>query len=259
MTAPDDRETEVDKYWYVYGILPGDVQLTDGVAGIGQPPSPVELLSAADVAALISEVDPGTLGTPEDLVRHQWLLDEIARTAPVLPFRFGAVMSDRDAVRSELLVPYRDEFLEALDSLEGRQEYVVRSRYVEDVVLREVLAGSPDLRAAWERVSDLPVEASRELRIEVGEMVGSAIEARRAADTQQLVDAVAPVSIDVAERAPAHPFDAGNMAILVDSALSEDAQSAVSRLASQWTGRVEVRMDGPMAPYDFAQARDAEG
>ncbi|NKX08392.1 hypothetical protein GS944_15560 [Rhodococcus hoagii] len=41
---------------------------------------------------------------------------------------------------AELLEPYRDEFHEALEQLEGKVEFVVKGKYVEDAILREILA-----------------------------------------------------------------------------------------------------------------------
>ena len=62
---------------------------------------------------------------------------------PVLPLRFGAVCASDDAVAGELLGPHYDEFAAALRQLEGHAEYVVKGRYVEHAVLREVLAEQP--------------------------------------------------------------------------------------------------------------------
>ncbi|MBV9384391.1 MAG: GvpL/GvpF family gas vesicle protein, partial [Streptosporangiaceae bacterium] len=126
---------------YVYGILPGDVELEADVRGIGDPPGEVRLVRQGDLAALVSEVDVSKpLGEPDDLVVHEQLLDSIAPDAPVLPLRFGAVVASEDAVAHELLEAHQDEFASALEELEDRAEYVVRGRYVEQAVLQEILS-----------------------------------------------------------------------------------------------------------------------
>ncbi len=61
------------------------------------------------------------LGTPEDLQAHAHLLDGTSGVAPVLPLRFGAVMTDDTAVEEELLAAHADEFAAALQELEGRR------------------------------------------------------------------------------------------------------------------------------------------
>ncbi len=78
---------------YVYGILPGDIELTSGISGVGDPPSEVRVVRAGDLAALVSEVDMSRpLGSPADLAAHKEILDASVADAPVLPMRFGAVL-----------------------------------------------------------------------------------------------------------------------------------------------------------------------
>ena len=96
---------------YVYGVVPADVEVQRNAKGVGDPPAKVDVIREGDIAALVSTVrydDP--LGRPEDLQAHAQLLDGTARVAPVLPLRFGAVMTDAESVADELLRDHHDEF-----------------------------------------------------------------------------------------------------------------------------------------------------
>jgi hypothetical protein len=87
---------------YVYGIVPADVAVTDTAKGVGEPPAKVHLVRYQDIAALASDVDVNQpLGRPEDLLAHERLLDGAAAEAPVLPFRFGAVLQTEQAAEDE--------------------------------------------------------------------------------------------------------------------------------------------------------------
>ena len=71
MTAQDTRAPRSGQQTgvYVYGILPGDVEVEPGAAGVGDPPGEVRVVRHEDLAALVSDVDlSGPLGRPEDLV-----------------------------------------------------------------------------------------------------------------------------------------------------------------------------------------------
>ncbi len=130
--------------WYVYGIVPGDVEVAADTPGVGDPPGPVSLVRHGGVAALVSQVSlGGLLGTPEDLRTHAHILDATAAVMPVLPLRFGAVMTSQEAVTGELLAAHHEQFAAALTALEGKAEYLVKGRYVEHVVLAEVLSEIP--------------------------------------------------------------------------------------------------------------------
>lgn len=256
--AATDTAGQAERGWYIYGILRSDVEVAEGATGIGSLGSPLELVQAGDLAALISEVDIEALGKPQDIMAHQELLDDVAGAVPVLPFRFGAVVSERDAVSTDLLLPYHDQFLDALAELSGRVQYLVRARYAEGPILREVLDGTPELRAMQQEIRELPEEASLELRIELGGIIGSAVESRRCEDTRYLVDELAACCVAVAEREPAHPLDAARVALLVEDSEEEHVQKVVKRIADEWAGRVEVRQQGPMAPYDFVPLQPEE-
>lgn len=83
------------------------------------------------------------LGGRDDLLRHSRLLDRMVMDAPVLPMRFEAVLADADAVVAELLAPHHDEFAQELAALAGTAQLTVSVRYVEEAVLREVIAEEP--------------------------------------------------------------------------------------------------------------------
>ena len=237
---------------YVYGILPGDIEIEPGTTGVGDPPAEVRVVRNGDLAALVSDVDTGKpLGRPEDLYAHEELLDSSAGDVPVLPLRFGAVVSSDDAVAEELLGAHHDDFMAGLQQLEGHAEYVVRGRYVEDAILREVLSEDRQASELREQIKGADEDATRELRMQLGEIISNAIAAKREQDTRALGDAVADHVAASVVRPPTHDLDAVHTAFLVETSAAEDLEQAVERLASEWDGRVELRLLGPLAAYDF--------
>jgi gas vesicle protein GvpL/GvpF len=238
---------------YVYGIVPGDVELDSDATGLGDPPAKIELVRNGDVAALVSEIELGhPLGKPEDLMAHEELLDAVAPEVPVLPVQFGAVLTDADAVAEELLGSNHDEFVAALKQLEGRAQYIVKGRYVQDAVLREVLDENPAAGRLREQIQSAGGgDATHNLRIQLGEMINEAVTAKREADTREAGNALASVAVASKVREPTHEEDAANVAVLVDVAKQEELERAVDGLANEWEGRIAVRLLGPMAPYDF--------
>ena len=247
--------------WYIYGIVPGDVEMNDDARGMGDPPGKVGIVRHGDIAALVSEVDTSKpLGRPEDLMAHQQLLDSASAEAPVLPLRFGAVVATREAVIEELLAPNHDEFARALGELEGCVEYVVHGRYAEETVLKEVLSESTEAAQLLGNIRAVGDEdATRNEQIRLGELISNAIEAKRDADTRALGDAVAPHCIATSVRQPAHELDAVNVALLIKTAERAGLEKAVGKLARDWAGRVNMRLLGPMAPYDFVTTSQPQG
>jgi hypothetical protein len=245
---------------YVYGIVPADVETDPQARGVGGDSAVVDVVRHGRIAALVSEVDlDQPLGTPDDLIDHERLLDAVAGVAPVLPMRFGAVLTDRQAAVDELLAPHHEEFAAALRELEGVAEYLISARYVPDAVLGEVLDADPDLRRRQAAVRDRPEEETHAERIALGELIGGAIDVRRDTDAAALANAVVPVAADLVMRAPAGDFDVAALAVLAETARERDLVRAVEEMARGWAGRVEIRLLGPVAPYDFtAEPRPEE-
>ncbi|MFF0326592.1 GvpL/GvpF family gas vesicle protein [Nonomuraea angiospora] len=254
-TVPSPAEEErtpldQDLSTYVYGIVPEDVQVSDDARGVAT--APVRLVRHGEIAALVSEVAlERPLGTPDDLVAHQQLLDATAAEVPVLPLRFGAVLTNRQAVVDELLGPYHDEFLAALDELEGRAEFVVKGRYDERAVLMEVLNENVEAAQLRDEIRGKPEAATREARIRLGEVVNQAVSAKRQVDTEAVLDRLAPLSVFTVVREPSHERDAVHLALLVESDRRGELEKAVEEYARLWAGRIELELHGPLAPYDF--------
>ena len=258
MTTTDDTddtgEATSTTVIYVYGIVPADVHPEEDATGIHD--APIEIVTHGDIAALVSEIDPGQrLGTPADLRTHAHILDGTSHVAPVLPLRFGAVVSDRDAVINELLADHADEFTSALEELEGFAQYMVKGRYVEETILLEILDESPKATALLEEIRDQPEELTRDARMALGEIIGHALETTREADTRSTLDALSPLTDTVTVRDPTHDEDAVQLAVLLEVDRQGELEQAVGELAERWDNRVTLRLLGPMAPYDFIVAR----
>lgn len=250
-TEPAVRPTERTAGTFLYGVVPADVEPTEDARGIGDPPGTVTMIIHQEIGALVSEVGlDRPLGRPEELRAYERLLDGTAMVAPVLPVRFGAVLADADAVR-DLLETYYEVFLAALKELDGRIEYAVRGRYVQRVVLNEVLAESREVQQLRDQIRDQPEEVTVSLRIRLGEIVNQAVEAKRNTDTQRVVDTLGPLSEQVVVLPATHEEDAATAAFLVENERREEFEGAVRRLAEEWSQRMTLRLLGPLAPYDF--------
>jgi chemotaxis protein histidine kinase CheA len=202
---------EQEKGIYVYGILPADIEVAGETQGVGEHPGPLGVVYSDGLAALISEVGlPGRLGSPEDLRIYREILDSTAIEVPVVPLRFGTVFTSEGSVADELLAPRHDEFTTALEQLEGRAQFIVKGRYVEE-----------------------------------------ALPARREEDARALRQAMEGISVDSLVRESAHGREAVHVAFLVDVDQEREVERVIEDLAWEWEGRIDVRLLGPMAAYDF--------
>ncbi|OMC34737.1 gas vesicle protein GvpFL [Mycobacterium colombiense] len=252
--------SQADSAVYVYGIVPGDVEVEKSAQGIGDPPAPVDVVHEGDIAALVSVIAVDhALGTPEDLQAHAKLLDGTAGVAPVLPLRFGAVMTDQDAVAEELLREHHDEFAQALKALEGQAEYIVKGRYDEQAFLARLLSENDEARQLADDIRGKSEDASRNSRIALGELIANAIEAMRNADTNTVIDEIEGIASQVNPREPTHEWDAAHVAVLCEVERQAELEEVVKRMNENAGGLMRLRLLGPVAAYDFVVTAKAAG
>jgi Gas vesicle synthesis protein GvpL/GvpF len=243
---------------YVYGIVRGEARLPKDLKGVGG--GEVSLVRHGDLAGVVSEIAPDQpLGTREDLLAHEAVVEALAAETTMLPLQFGAVVTTADALVEEMLIPYEDWFTTVLDDLSGTREFAVVGVYVEDTVLREVIDEKPEAAQLRERIRGVPEDAAYYDRIRLGELIVKALDEKRQVDTEELVHALEPYSAAVSVRSPTGEDTAADVAFLVADRHVPEFEQAVDEIGERWAGRVRLRMVGPLAPYDFVPPPPEEG
>ncbi|MFF8593667.1 GvpL/GvpF family gas vesicle protein [Streptomyces sp. NPDC015220] len=240
---------------YVYGIVAAShPPLSEGMGGVGDPPRPVRVLTAGELAAVVSDAPDGLRPKRKDLLAHQNVLSEAGAAGCVLPMRFGSVAPDDDAVTG-VLTERAEHYTERLRALDGKVEYNVKGSHVEDAVLHRVMSEHPEIRAQAE-ANRSSGGGSYDDKIRLGELVASAVKAREADDAAQVIRAVEGRAAAVSEG----PESTGwlvNASFLVDRDEAARFLEAVER-AREDLPHVELRVNGPLPPYSFVEPGPAE-
>lgn len=240
---------------YVYGVTRADAAPPGDLTGLDD--KPVALVTdGGRIAAVVSDLPTGRpLGERADLLAHQRVLTALLDAGtPVVPFRFGAALTDRDAVRTELLEPNTDRLAAVLDDLDGRVELRLKATYVQDTVLREIMQDEPEVAALAARLREIPPDATDAVyydRVRLGELIAQAMQRRREDEGRALLDAAAPAAEAVVAKEPAREEDVLDASFLVDTARRAEFERAVDKLAESCADRIKVRVIGPLPPYDF--------
>lgn len=251
MTASQESGAESpDIVCYVYGIVPARTRLPAGLLGAGG--GEVRLVRYGGLAGVISDLPPtGALGTREELLSHESVVAALTARTTMLPLRFSAVVTTADAVVKEMLEPYYDWYTDVLADLRDRAEFSVSGAYVQDTVLREVLAEEPEVIRLRESLRGLSEDSGYCERVRLGELIVHAMDAKREADTEELVRMLSRHAVAVAQRTPVDQDTAADAAFLVADEERDGFRRAMEELSCRWAGRIRLRMLGPLAPYDF--------
>ncbi|MEV5147896.1 GvpL/GvpF family gas vesicle protein [Streptomyces sp. NPDC052727] len=235
---------------YVYGITArSHPALPEGMTGVGEPPRPVRVLTAGELAAVVSDAPEGLRPKRRDLLAHQNVLAEAGAAGCVLPMRFGSVSPDDDTVTS-VLTERAEHYLERLRELEGKVEYNVKATHIEEAVLHRVMAENADVRALAE-ANRRSGGGTYDDRIRLGEMVAAAVKAKEAEDAAEVQRLLQPSASAVS----VGPESTGwllNVSFLVSRESAEDFLAAAERVRKSHA-HLELRVNGPLPPYSFVE------
>ena len=244
--------TDADLGWFVYAVVDADSTIPDDLTGLDD--QPVESLARGRVAAVVSrfrlERPPGRSA---DLLAFHRVVDGLAEAVEaVVPVSFGSVVLDREDISEELLAPNEGWFGELVDGVRGRVQLIVQAHYDQDELLREVVAADPEIARLRELTRDLPEGAARAELVRLGELVGAAVEHRRAEDGGVLLEDILPLATAHVLRPVSGLERVLDVALLVDAGQREELENRLEVLAEEVHGRIRLRLLGPTAPYDFA-------
>jgi hypothetical protein len=254
-TATADTASLQATKFYVYGIIPAAE--TDGWrrgADIDGPLGKVRVVEAGDLAALVSTLPPDhTPGRREDLDAHRHVLGLAVERGTVIPLRFGMVMDGEDVVRQQLLDRHHPELIGLLRMLEDRVQMTIRALYAEGALLRGAIDGDAEIARLSAAVQGRSEMESRRERIELGERVAAAVEARREQDEHVLLDHLQPLVSDLRVDPGGSERVAFNAHLLIRRSRRAVLDEAVATLGRQLDGYLALRYLGPLPPYSFSE------
>jgi len=241
---------------WVYGIVPADASLEEIERRSDRLPK-VEVVEAGDLAAIVGDApEEDAKATRDQALAHARVLEAAVADTSVVPFRFGIIVGADDEIATELIEPRRDEFKQLLDRVDGRVQMVLKVYYDEDTVLREIVDSDEEVKQLREAMKETPEEATRDVRVQIGERVNNALEERRQRDSAEIAEQLKGVSVAGTAEGLEKEFMVVNAPFLVERDKLEEFEEAVDGFAQERQDRMHFRLLGPMPAYNFIDVEE---
>jgi hypothetical protein len=235
---------------YCYGIAAAAAAKAQPGAGLGD--ETVEAVQCGELAALTSGVPPGTVrARRRDLMTHFDVVGKAFEHGTVLPLRFGIVFDDERSLVEEFLRPRHDELARILRELEGQVELRVTAHYRQDAILAEAVL--ENARIARLREATSGAAAGHPALLELGELVAAEVQARTVRDARALLERLKPLArrFELDEEPIAYQLIRASF--LVERKRVKAFDESLEKFASDNTGRVDVKLVGPLPPHSFVE------
>ncbi|CCD94535.1 putative gas vesicle synthesis protein, GvpF/L-like [Bradyrhizobium sp. ORS 375] len=235
---------------YVYGLIRAEDHHPIAARAVGDPEQPVTILSSGNIAALVSAIDlPEIMPTRRHMLAHTQVLEAAMAHGPVLPMRFGVIVPN-PATLLRVIGFRRQELRARLDEIDGRIEVALKASWDEQFMWRQLAAAHPQLANNGRAMIGRGEQQTYYDRIELGRAIGAALEDRRTAARQQLLQTVTPFAIQVKELAPIDDAMFAHFALLVDRTSEQALYRVVEQLEQNDAG-LKFRYVAPIPPYNF--------
>jgi len=234
--------------WYAYCITerqafpellrhrkPIPMEAVTGIQG-----NQIFLYPASDLAVIVSEHSPSQNLTSQAGVEHARVISDCFKTSTVLPFRFGTVFADDDALRRSIRSNQR-QFLTNIERLRGKAEMHLK-------VLLDDCCKEQVRRYSAEPVPTVGKAYLSNLR------ESAALQRERQTKARAVTVQMHRMFLPLAEEVTCKRVESGKM--LLDIAHLIDA-SCVERYQNKYTSAsllmkdCHMQLSGPWPPYHF--------
>ena len=245
-------DEDASQGYYIYCVIQTAGDRSFPVMSMDGDTHGVTTIRFMDLAAVVSPASEASYAvTRQHTLAHQLVLEAVMQEFTLLPVRFGTVARCREDVVEKLLKRKFGEFHGLLNYLNGKVELGLKVLWKREPLFAQIVAENPIIRHMHDALSGRPEAQSRYERIQLGEMVGRALEIKREEDAARLLAALRPLADDLRVNKPLMDTMILNAAFLVPKANQKEVDSKVNELDQSYEGNVLFKYVGPVPPYNF--------
>ncbi len=244
---------------YLYCLTEGEPDLT-GITSM-EPEHPLQLAAAGRPNAVWSEVgedfaEANLNARIRDLdwlspraVRHHEVVDALyARSKPLLPLSFGAIFASLASLTGRLEAE-RENLLERLDHLRGRDEWNMKLTRDDALLAEHVRRDNPDLAAKPPGTRFLLEKKLKNLEEQERKRIAAAVRT-------EVHDALTAIAAEAHrdQLTPGSPLELRSAYLVLEEDVDR-LQQAVAELTDKYApAGYSLELTGPWPPFTFARA-----
>jgi len=247
---------------YIYCIIGASEKRNFGPMGIGGRGNEVHTVCYRDLAAVISSSPIIKYSIcRENTLAHQVVMEEVMKDCTVLPVRFGTIAEGKDGVapgeriREKVLKEKYGEFKDLLKKMDGKVELGVKALWANmETIFGEIVEENEQIKRLKQKIlKALPSARARANTVAVGEMVKSALEAKKEKEGKEILSVLKKISVDFRANKAFGDRMVMNAAFLIDKVQEKQFDEEIDKLEARYDGRIKFKYVGPVPPCNFVE------
>ena len=264
-------EEEEKEGKYIYCIIGADQEREYGPIGIGERGDVIDTFCLDGLAAVIS--DSPVKKYPinrKNTICHQKVMEEVMKYHTVLPVRFSTIAEDKEPedgspmlpalerIRDRVLIQRRQEFIDMLKDMDTKMELGVKALWADmKTVFNEIVEENPTIKSLKGKIEKInianPRQRTHQKRVELGEMVRGALNAKREKLKNIFMGVLKKASCDSRVNKNFGDNMFLNGAFLVQKSKVEEFDNYLDVLNENYKGNVKFKYIGPVPPCNFVE------
>ena len=264
-------EEEEKEGKYIYCIIGANENRQYGPIGIGERGDVIETFCLDGLAAIIS--DSPVKKYPinrKNTICHQKVMEEVMKYHTVLPVRFSTLAEDKEPkdgsptvpamerIRERVLIERRQEFIDLLKDMDNKMELGVKALWTDmKTVFDELVEENSSIRSLKQKIEKVnianPRQRTHQKRVELGEMVRGALNAKREKLKNIFMGVLKKASCDTRVNKNFGDNMIVNGAFLVEKSKVKEFDNYLDVLDKNYRPNVTFKYIGPVPPCNFVE------
>jgi len=238
---------------YIYCIIETMQERNFGPIGIGGRGDEVLTIGYGDLSMVVSN-HPVTkfVVSRENLLAHEKVIEEVMKEfESILPVRFGTAAPSADEIRN-LLDRRNSEFINLLKDINNKVELGIKGVWKNmEIIFREIAVEDKNIQHVKRKMERSKDQKDRKTTIDIGRMVEKALQKKKEAEAETIVNILRKASIDYRLNRTVLEEMFINAAFLIDRGREKEFDNILEDLGDRYYDRTEFRYTGPFPVFNF--------
>ncbi|MEQ8548944.1 MAG: GvpL/GvpF family gas vesicle protein [Cyclobacteriaceae bacterium] len=244
----------MNKY-YLYGVISADVDKSFGVLDLAaKDPVIINSSSFNGLSVIHSDIvlddEEEVIPSRKNMLNHQKAIERVMEEHNILPFSFGMVVDDMDALK-EVITNKFEFFNEKLKKIDGQIELSLKGIWNDmTVVYDHILNTNEEIRKYKSKILKSGDPDQNE-KIELGKMVEFALTLEKERLSDKVVNQLSEGYKDYRINKNITEAMFCNLAFLVEKDKESAFDTLVNKVGEELDVNITFKYVGPMPPYNF--------